>query len=323
MRSTSASTCILCGSTGTILHRDLPDRLFGVAGQWDIRQCDNTACHLAWLDPKPVEADLGMAYASYYTHGDTVEASPVKARAGLSRRVIRFFEAAWLEVLLLGPARRGIETAFLNQASPGRVLEVGCGDGALLQRLQARGWTVEGQDLDEKAVQRARGIGLTVHHGPLADLALPAETYDAVIMNHVIEHAYDPVALARDCRRLLRPGGQFVAITPNIESYGHAKFGHYWLGLDPPRHLHLFSQASFHALASSAGFETVAVWTSCARTGGFLAASQELRRYGQHQMRGRLSVLQVVAATAYQLLSRVAYLRRPDTGDELILRGRK
>src|SRR5712664_1369803 len=61
-------SCMSCGSDGDVIHRDLDDVLFGAPGLWSVRRCGNPRCGLMWLDPQPVEEDIGRAYAQYYTH---------------------------------------------------------------------------------------------------------------------------------------------------------------------------------------------------------------------------------------------------------------
>lgn len=76
--------------------------------------------------------------------------------------------------------------------------------------------------------------------GDLLDIGLEAASFDVIVMNHVIEHVYDPVATLVECRRLLAPEGKIIIITPNLKSYGHEIYGEDWRALEPPRHLHLF-----------------------------------------------------------------------------------
>jgi len=142
-------------------------------------------------------------------------------------------------------------------------------------------------------------------------------------MNHVIEHAHDPTALIRECRRLLKPGGVFVATTPNPDSFGHVRFGAAWLGLDPPRHLHLLPSYALAKLAEAGGFRECKVFTSAARAGGILAASAEIRRTGHYQMRGRVTLLQVMSAAWYQLTARLAYIRNNTSGEEIVLKAKR
>ncbi len=324
MRATPSGVCQICGANGSLLHSGLRDRLYGVPGTWNFRRCDNAACGLVWLDPKPLECDLHEAYADYFTHGGGHGKAGAADGQSSARGIVGAFEQLWLGALFLRSAKRQIEGMFLDGVRPGRVLDVGCGDGRLLAALRSRGWTVEGQDVDREAADHARRQhGITVHVGDLRQLALPAESFDAVVMNHVIEHAYDPGALVRECLRLLKPGGLFVATTPNPESFGHAMFGPTWRGLDPPRHLHLLSRMALAMVARAAGFKEWQVWTTPARAGGMLAASLDIKRSGQDQLLGRVRPLHLAAAAWYQLAARVAHAWRDGSGEEAVLRARK
>jgi 2-polyprenyl-3-methyl-5-hydroxy-6-metoxy-1,4-benzoquinol methylase len=321
MRAEPSGICHLCGTSGSLLHREVRDRLYGVPGEWNFRRCENAACRLVWLDPMPVEADLHEAYADYYTHGERGGKAGAAHGATSGRVVVNALEQLWLGALGLKSAKRRIDGMFLDDVSPGRVLDVGCGDGRLLAALRDRGWIVEGQETDAAAAENTRRTwGITVHLGDLATLALPGASFDAVTMNHVIEHALDPTALVRECMRLLKPGGAFVATTPNPDSFGHVRFGRTWRGLDPPRHLHLMSPAALAAVARAAGFRQSRVWTTPARAGGMLAASLDISRTGKDRLLGPIEPRHLAAAAGYQLLARIAHLRRAESGEEAVLK---
>src|SRR5206468_7617752 len=132
-----------------------------------------------------------------------------------------------------------------------------------LAQFRERGWGVEGVEIDPRARAPARErYGLKIH------ATIPAGEFDAVIMNHVLEHLIDPVRSLVECRSVLKPGAALVATTPNLDSRGHRRFGVSWVALDPPRHLHLFTLASLRAAAHKAGFERVEVWATGARAVG-------------------------------------------------------
>lgn len=143
------------------------------------------------------------------------------------------------------------------------MLDVGCGNGDLLARMRRRGLSVEGVDVDGAALEQARRKhGLTVHLGRLEDIRFPDDSFDIVTMNHVIEHVHDPVLLLQECLRILKPGGRLSVATPNLDGLGHRRFGRNWRGLEPPRHLHLFTRKSLGECAAKAGirsFETFSV----------------------------------------------------------------
>ncbi len=136
-----------------------------------------------------------------------------------------------------------------------RLLDVGCGDGAFLRKAKSAGWDVMGLDFDEVSVKLAQSYGLNVLQGNVATLQNMAGCFNTITMGHVIEHVPDPVDVLRRCFDLLEPGGTIWLDTPNINALGHKRYGRAWRGLEPPRHLVLFSVESLlHALSNS-GFE--------------------------------------------------------------------
>ena len=124
------------------------------------------------------------------------------------------------------------------------------------------GWVVEGVDFDNKAVQAARERGLTIRSGSLESQHYPTARFDAVTLNHVVEHLPDALVTLSECHRILKPGGILVLYTPNSVSLGHAVFRSYWRGLEPPRHLQIFGPLSLGALLRQAGFKDPSITTA-------------------------------------------------------------
>lgn len=302
--------CPLCGSGGEPLHNDLQDRLFGAPGRWSLRRCPRPGCGLVWLDPMPLAEEIGLAYRRYYTHEGAAEAP----RGGLAKALWRAVQAVLWRLSGVARRRRALELLCLEGVAPGRLLEVGCGDGSRLLEFAALGWRAEGQEVDPAAAAAAeQRTGAPVHRGPVETLALPAGGFDAVVMNHVIEHVHDPVGLLCECRRLLRPGGLLVAVTPNVAGRGHRRFGRRWRGLEPPRHLHLFNPATLATVAGRAGFPRHEAWTSAAHAESFARASLELGGAA----RGLSLALR---ATLWQLTAELHRRLAADSGDECILK---
>jgi len=124
--------------------------------------------------------------------------------------------------------------------------------------MRLLGWNVEGIEPDLVAVASARAAGLSVSEGTLSTVEYPANHFDAITMSHVIEHLHDPLAALRECNRILRRGGVLWVATPNLGSYGHKLFGKDWRGLEPPRHLVLFTLDSLKTGLKETGFEVSA-----------------------------------------------------------------
>jgi SAM-dependent methyltransferase len=254
-----------------MLYAGLRDRAFRAApGSWTLVRCQD--CRSAYLDPRPTPATIGLAYRSYYTHRPPTVPPPTGwLRQGLANDYRR---ARWgyaegqaipggRVIPRLAPSRGAIvdrEVRHLPAVPGGRLLDVGCGSGVFLAQAAALGWRAEGIDPDPEAVSSARDAGLNVFQGTLADLD-PGEqrgAFDAVTLSHVIEHLHDPADDLRRISVLLRPGGLLWIATPNPESLGFRRFGRDWRGLEPPRHLVLFTRASLERLLRRTGFDPLA-----------------------------------------------------------------
>ncbi len=228
-------------------------------------------CGLVWLDPMPLEEDIGKAYERYHTHTEETatpngrfhrtyalvkEAYLTQQYGNLERSQPIWKEALCLLLWLL-PSRRAevdAEVFYLSRRNKGRLLDVGCGSGLALDRMAELGWQVEGLEPDPAAVEVARSKGLEVRQGTLYTQHFAPEYFDVVVVNHVIEHVHDPFLLMKECYRVLRPGGRLIVITPNIKSWGQRMYKYDWRGLEAPRHLHIFTLSSLVAMFALAGF---------------------------------------------------------------------
>ena len=125
----------------------------------------------------------------------------------------------------------------------GRLLDVGCGHGLLLDEARSRGWDVLG--LEPSAAARAhatRVLGLQVRDGTLDDLG-SGERFDVVMMADVLEHVDDPALELRRCAAALRPGGVACVVTPDPASRTARVAGARWWGY-LPAHTHLLPRAT-------------------------------------------------------------------------------
>lgn len=254
--TTAKPACDLCGSPGTLVRDGVPDPDGMIPGAWSFRQCGNPQCGVYWLDPAPIEDELWKAYTRYHTH---TRQSSGKLGKNVLSVVNRLLKLLLLPLWSVNGMRRDMNRLrfmTLEKDRPGKLLDVGCGAGRFLRRMQKRGWEAEGVEFDPQAAQKvAARYGIRVHVGDLRTAALPDASYDVVTMNQVVEHLYDPRATLAECLRILKPGGKLVMTTPNVNSAGAVEFGPYWRGWEPPRHLHLFSVEALKRLTHECGFE--------------------------------------------------------------------
>jgi len=138
-----------------------------------------------------------------------------------------------------------------------KLLDIGCGNGLFLLHARSAGWKVMGLEFDLKALEVARSRGLEVLRENLALLDPEKYAFDVITLGHVIEHVHNPCLLLKACHDHLNPGGWIWIETPNIDAQGHRMYGKNWRGLEPPRHLVLFSLESLKRTLQEAGFVNV------------------------------------------------------------------
>ena len=97
-------------------------------------------------------------------------------------------------------------------AQPGeRILDLGCGDGQLTQRIGAAGASVIGIDSSPAMVSAARARGMKVDQGSAEKLPYPDHVFEAVFSNAALHWVRDQDAMMGEVHRVLKPGGRFVA----------------------------------------------------------------------------------------------------------------
>jgi SAM-dependent methyltransferase len=146
------------------------------------------------------------------------------------------------------PEREALFKRYVG--GPGRrVLDLGCRDGALTQAY-LDGNEIVGVDADREALAEASRLGIETKWADLDQpLELPDAGFDVVVAGELLEHLRDPQRLVSEVRRVLRPGGTFVASVPNAYRLkGRLLF---LLGRPPendPTHLQMFSAGDVRTL---------------------------------------------------------------------------
>jgi len=163
----------------------------------------------------------------------------------------------------LGPA---IEDA-LTRLGVRRVLDLGCGNGALAGQLARAGFDVVGVEYDAEgvAIARAAWPGLRFYNFGVQDdpgtLLAEEAPFDCVVSTEVIEHLYSPHLLPRFAHAVLKPGGKLVLTTPyhgylkNLALAVAGKWDRHLTALWHGGHIKFWSRATLSALLQGEGFE--------------------------------------------------------------------
>ena len=144
-----------------------------------------------------------------------------------------------------------------------QVLDIGCGDGRLLDVLKhscPKGWLYSGIDWSETAIERLKIKGYDGRSGNISQIDLSDwdEKFDLVIMHQLIEHVSDPRETLEKVKNLLNVGGVLSIETPDHEAWDFYLFKkRFWWGYHIPRHFYVFNKSNFTKLAHSVGFEVV------------------------------------------------------------------
>jgi 2-polyprenyl-3-methyl-5-hydroxy-6-metoxy-1,4-benzoquinol methylase len=229
------ASCILCGG------RDLAEHLTDYRGV-HITKC--RTCSFQFMNPQYTDEHLA-GYYSDYTDAEDFE---------YWRDALRYGHAFYLSLIE-------------NHVRPGRLLDVGCGNGHLLEAALARGWSAVGYDVDRRTTQMvSQRLGVEVHSGDFFRCDVGSE-YDLVTLHHVLEHVKRPHAYLDRIRRLVRDNGLAFVAVPNIRSLssrlktGLEKAGlrrtHIGKHYDTVHHLLYFEPRTLTALLSQHGFKVL------------------------------------------------------------------
>lgn len=200
----------------------------------------------------PKEVTEAYDFAAYYTHG---QSHFPDVAASLMDRVL-------VKLAYLTDQGRVMDAAWLAQLQPGatRILDIGCGGGDFISTLAAPGRALFGVEPDPMAREVAAARGVTVEAGTAETIParIAAQTFDVILMTHVLEHCADPGQALRNVRSLLAPGGGFYCEVPNCAALHFRTYAEISEMLDVPRHVHFFTAGSLRRLLEPSGFEVVA-----------------------------------------------------------------
>ena len=211
----------------------------------DYLQC--RACRLIFPRSVPAESALPIIYPSnYYSFAETRRPN----------RVVKTVRG-WMA------RQKGKQYRDMVPAETAEVVDIGCGDGRLLDILKFAcppGWRLSGVDWSEEAIRAIRSKGYAGRSGDISRLDLTDwhGKFDLVVMHQLIEHVRDPLETLKKIGALLKPGGVLSIETPDIDAWDFRLLRkRYWSVYHIPRHFYIFNKQNFSRLAQDAGFDVV------------------------------------------------------------------
>lgn len=130
-----------------------------------------------------------------------------------------------------------------------KLLDVGCGDGQLLQTATEAGWDAVGIDLSESAVELCRRRGLDASNTDFFDRSLDTRRFDVIVMSELVEHVHAPHRFLSRAESLLEPGGVLYLTTPNFGSLARRMLGPRWSVIHP-EHIGYFEPSTLRDMVS-------------------------------------------------------------------------
>lgn len=240
------------------MERALGDRISweGHAGHavatvegFDVLQCGN--CGFVHVVPLPDARELELYYReSFY------QSSKPQYFASVSQ------DCDWLNIghdAKLDLLKELRHADFGSNRTKPRILDIGSGPGSFLRRAQERGWDSVGLEPSPDAVKFSRGLGLQIHQGYFAgNDTWSLGEFDAIHLQHVLEHVGNPDFVLEGIGRLLRPGGRVCIEVPNdfsvVQDVAQHVTGHAPWWVAPPEHLNYFTRESLDKLLLRKGF---------------------------------------------------------------------
>ena len=233
-----------------------------------LEQFELVECNLCNLVQTKI--DLNQNYASdYYPdsyYGDLERYNPV----------LNFI------VRLLAKKRANLVKNILPESA--KVLDIGCGQGWVLDYLQRMGCEVTGVEVSEQAATHARQVlNLNILIGDVRDINLKPGDYDCVIIWHVLEHVKDPMGLLEHIKMLLKPEGILLVAVPDFASLESKTTNMGWFHLDVPRHLSHFEKHQLEQFFTRKGFHKLKFSNFVAEYDFFSFMQSILNRLGLQQ----------------------------------------
>lgn len=304
--------CPICGdnvSSELFVSEDLLTR----SGVFTVARC--RSCTTLYTRKRPSEEHLWDFYPRTFYESAVGPPSALPKELPLTTRIVLQAVYGYPLSLRIGRGTSGVvcrvarylgrDSSWVPYVPDGRLLDIGAGRGAVLKTYAALGWSVAGVEPDQWAAEQARATGLEVMTGFLTEGQYESASFDAVILNHALEHTPNPVSLLAEAARILRARGWLLIRVPNAASLEAQAYGRYWRPWEVPRHLVHFGPKTLTALLDRTGYDVVRLRTEWRPRNSMSNASwMQSKRRGKEP---RVDGLKWIAAAASAPVATLGY----------------
>jgi SAM-dependent methyltransferase len=149
-----------------------------------------------------------------------------------------------------------LELVNKHLSNKGKILEIGCGNGIFLKRLQSLGFDVAGVEPSKQSVTEAVENGLKIIPGYYPSKKVTGK-YDFIIATHVLEHIKDYNLLFKSIHNQLNPGGYLMLTQTNYTGLLPLLAPKWWYGWLPSQHFYHFTPEGIINLTKNSSFKVV------------------------------------------------------------------
>jgi SAM-dependent methyltransferase len=143
----------------------------------------------------------------------------------------------------------------------GRLLEIGSGMGHLVGQLEDT-FETYGMDVNHWAVEQSKAVveKSALQTASAEELPFADNSFDVVIIKHIVEHLPNPEKAIAEIGRVIAPGGVLILSTPNLDSLLKLWKGDSWIGYQDPTHISLHPPVTWLGWIKNSGFSLLRVF---------------------------------------------------------------
>jgi 2-polyprenyl-3-methyl-5-hydroxy-6-metoxy-1,4-benzoquinol methylase len=239
--------CQICGNHVNNVHYKVKEMMLGLREEFIYLLCNKCRC----LQIKELPENMEKYYPinRYYSFSSSRKLNSILTKPSFYQKGLLYYVLNHFLMLDYAVASIG----KLNLPKNSRILDVGCGSGALLNKLKELGYSnLTGIDpfIDDDVYANRNSHAVKVRKITLHELE-QKEYFDLIMFHHSFEHMPNPLKVLLDSKKHLENG--IILIRTPVISTAFEKYGSNWYQIDAPRHFFIYSTDAMKLIIEKAG----------------------------------------------------------------------